>query len=445
MNKIVNIKAGLDRGAYSKKEGSNYVYLYVELKGEKLESKKERIPLNLGLVIDRSGSMTGDKIKFAKEALKFVIKNLGPQDKMAIVKYDSSVETLVASTSVKNKSFLLDQVDKIRPGGATNLSGGMLEGIHQVGTSFQKEGTVNRVFLLSDGLANHGITQHDKILELARTAFRKNRISVSSFGLGADFNEKLMIDLAEHGGGNQYFIGLPEDIPSIFAQELEGLLDVVAQNASFSIEFPRSYLSLEKSFGMKLQSRGQHVDGRLGDIFSDDSKAFLLKFKVEKPIDEDLNFKLKFTYDDVVVNMGRIEQAEELRLRISEDKNTLSDSANKAVLEQVAIFESNSRHKELLESLRMGKYDLVKQGTKDLISYIEAQLLHFPNSEELKAQLDTTKELLNEIDEYKEQSKFEQELSLKHYSSRSSYVEKKKMSMYRSRNVMRSKEKGNKS
>ena len=445
MTKAVKIKAGLDRGAYLKKEGSNFIYLYLEIEGEKVETKKERLPLNLGLVIDRSGSMSGDKIKFAREAVKFVVKNLSSEDHVSVVQYDDEVDVLFPSTTLKDKNKILERVEQITSRGTTNLSGGMLEGYHQVGKAFRKEGMVNRVFLLSDGLANVGITDPEKLVEVARNTWREEGISLSSFGIGSDFNEKLMIDLSEHGGGNQFFIGLPEDIPNIFAQELKGLLDVVAQNTRFALSFPSEYLSLEKSFGFQLKGAHGEVASLLGDIFSEDKKAFLLKFKVEKPIDQELDFEVKLNCDDVVFEMKRVAYSEKLKLRLTENTSEVENSGNSQILEQVALYESNARHQELLEQLRRREYDKVKEGARELIAFIEGQLLHFPLSEELKAQLATTKELYQEVDEYKNQNRYEQEMSMKHYASTNKYLEKKQMRNLASRAILRKKEKGDKS
>lgn len=441
MSKNIGIKAGLDRSIYLKKEGSDFIYLYVEIKGGKVETNEERLPLNLGLVLDKSGSMSGEKIKFAKEAVKFVATNLNANDKFSLVEYSSGVNVLVPSSNLKNKQQILKIVDGIGTSGMTNLSGGMLEGFNQVKSSFEKEGMVNRVFLLSDGLANRGITEHAKLLELARKAQAKEGISLSTFGIGTGFNEKLMMDLAEYGGGNQFFIGLPEDIPGIFAQELQGLLAVLAQNAAFSIEYPYEYLSLERSYGLPLQSRKDRIDGHLGDLFSEDNKAFLLKFKVNKPIDRNLNFKLELAYDDVVEEMGRVNVNQAFHLELSEDPGVVEVSGDKSVMEQVALFEANARHQELLVLLRKREFEKVRQGAKDLISFIEAQLLHFPNSEDLKAQLETTKELFEEIDEFQQQDMMAQEMAMKHYASRNKYVEKKQMKNLASRLDMRMDEK----
>ncbi|NJL13232.1 MAG: VWA domain-containing protein [Microscillaceae bacterium] len=223
-------------------------FVYFELEAVQISPQKERIPLNVSLVIDRSGSMEGDKLKFAKKALDFVIDNLQKEDYLSIVQYDNEVDVVSASAAVTQKAKLHALVAQIANRGTTNLSGGMLEGFQQV-QSTQKSGYVNRVLLLSDGLANEGVTDPARLQQMAQKKFREQGIALSTFGVGADFNEDLMTQLSEYGGGNYYFIDSPDKIPAIFAAELSGLLSVVAQNALLEVQFPKKALRCAQVYG----------------------------------------------------------------------------------------------------------------------------------------------------------------------------------------------------
>ena len=180
-------------------------------------------------------------------AVDFVIQNLNSGDYLSIVQYDDHVKVLSHSAQVKDKTSLQKIVNGIVAGGMTNLSGGMLEGYNEVKIT-QKEGFVNRVLLLSDGLANVGISDPAQLKEIAGRQFRENKIGLSTFGVGADFNEELMMHLSEYGGANYYFIETPDQIPQIFAKELQGLLSVVAQNTVLEIDFPSEFLQPEKVY-----------------------------------------------------------------------------------------------------------------------------------------------------------------------------------------------------
>ena len=442
MSNKLTLISGLNNTQYLRNDTQSHIYLYLELNAPKVDLPESRLPLNLGLVIDRSGSMHGEKLKRAKEALKFVINNMAQSDRFSLVQYDDRIDVLQTNTSLSNKAALLKLVDKITDRGATNLSGGMMEGFSQVAKHESKEGYVNRVLLLSDGLANRGVRDRRQVGIMAQTQYRELGISLSTFGIGADFDEDLMNQLAEFGGGNNHFIGTPEDIPNIFADELKGLLAVCAQNTSLHVDIPAGYFSLEKAFGYPIRTEGASHSVDVNDIFSEDRKAVLLKLKVLKPIDKTLEFKVRLSYDDVISEFKRIEVNESIQLSLAEDASAMAASYNRKVQEQVAIFESNAMHEAMLKLVEQRKFDDAKTAAQQLIGYIEAQLQHFPESTELRGQLKVTQELLEELGEMKNMDERSYKMTMKHHKSNSSYVRAKKADMMAARFSMRKKEKG---
>ena len=161
--------------------------------------------------------MQGAKIGYAKKAAAFVIDQLNNDDIVSVVNYDDRVEITSPSQPVKNKDILKKKIDELSDRGATNLTGGMLEGYAQA-ESTKKDGYVNRVLLLTDGLANAGITDPAQIKKLVEKKYTEMGIALSTFGLGADYNEDLLTQLAETGRANYYFIDSPDKIPGIFAK-----------------------------------------------------------------------------------------------------------------------------------------------------------------------------------------------------------------------------------
>ncbi|MCP4438105.1 MAG: VWA domain-containing protein [Aureispira sp.] len=396
MTKVLNLTIALDNQYYLRGSNKNEVYLYIELKAAEAKKDTERIPLNISLVLDRSGSMHGDKLNYVKKAAEFVINNLNKNDQISIVQYDDKVDLVSKSQALTNKQELLRKVANIQSAGMTNLSGGMMEGYSQV-KSTKKEGYVNRVLLLSDGLANVGITDHDKLKEIARNQFRNNGVGLSTFGVGEGFNEILMTHLAEHGGANYYFIEKPDQIPQIFAEELEGLLSVVAQNAKLKVSFPSAHLTCEKVYGYVSHTQGDTITVDFNDVFSQEEKAVLIKFKTRNRLDLDLDFNINVEYDDVMETLDKVTEQVTAQLKMTEDKVLYESGVNRIALENTCLFVANDLFEDAIKVVDQRKFEEAKKLLEKTKVYLEAHLKIFPASEQLQTQLQKVVEYLERL------------------------------------------------
>ena len=159
--------------------------------------RAERWPVNVALVLDRSGSMAGRKIELARDAAMQAIRLLQPTDRFALVVYDNEIDVLAesgpATPEAKRRAF--ERLALVQARGSTDLCAGWLRGTDEIGRSLQRD-TIGRCLLLTDGLANQGVTDRGELVHAAG-ALRTQGLSTSTFGVGEDFDERLLRGLAE--------------------------------------------------------------------------------------------------------------------------------------------------------------------------------------------------------------------------------------------------------
>jgi Ca-activated chloride channel family protein len=255
------------------------VYLQIGLNtGPDGRASRARRPLNLAVVLDRSGSMADErKLEYAKQAVASLLDRLTGEDNLSIVVYDDQIVTLLPMQPVRHKERILAMLEEVYPRGATNLGGGMLEGFRQIEEHFRPE-RVNRVILLSDGLANRGIVDPARLDDLA-AGYRGRGISLSTIGVGLEYNENLMLGLSQQGGGNYYFVESAGQLGSIFAHEMSGLNCVIAQNASIEIT-PGRGVEILDAIGCTRRRDGERWVMDIGDLYANDHREYTVALSI---------------------------------------------------------------------------------------------------------------------------------------------------------------------
>lgn len=201
------------------------------------EASGRRAPLNLCLVIDRSGSMEGQPLDYVKRACGHVVDMLQESDILSIVTFEDQVDVVMPARRVLNKALIKEHINRIEPGNTTNIFDGLAAGAMQV-ASVPAGGYLNRILLLTDGEPTAGIKDYGSIVQQV-SEHRNRGISVTALGFGPDYNEELMAGVARRSGGNYYNITEPGMIPQVFARELESLMTVSARSLHVRVSFPR--------------------------------------------------------------------------------------------------------------------------------------------------------------------------------------------------------------
>lgn len=243
--------------------GTSDVFATLEVTAVDVPGAK-RAPVNLAVVIDRSGSMSGAKIENARRAASRLVELLDENDRIAIVHYGTDVEAMNSVFATpENKLRLQRFISNIWDNGGTNIGDGLAAGQRQIDKA-RSDFKVNRLLLLSDGQPTVGITSSQGLVNVVRR-IRESGISVTSLGVGSDFNEDLMQRLADVGGGSYGFISNAAATAQLFQKDLEQAGTMVANSASISFTVPEG-VRFVQVFGRPVSQLGNTVTVSLPDF-----------------------------------------------------------------------------------------------------------------------------------------------------------------------------------
>lgn len=328
-------------------------YLRISLTGFDLKENK-RQPINLALVIDRSGSMDGERIEKARDAAILAVNMLNENDTISVIAYDTDAKLVVPSMKVQDKNKIISQIkEEIVAKGSTALFAGVSLGIKEV-EKFLSKNQVNRVILLSDGQANVGPDSPKELGELGRLA-AKQGIAVTTIGLGEGYNEDLMVTLANYSDGNHAFVRSATDLERAFTREFKDVMSVVAQNVTIQITTDKGVKPI-RLLGRDGKIIGNTVEIKLNQLYANQEKYILLEVLPEDGKSDETKSlaDVKISYDNVETKKP-FNLNEKVNISYTAKKEEVEAKQKADVIVDKAMQMSNENTQEALKLLDEGK------------------------------------------------------------------------------------------
>jgi Ca-activated chloride channel homolog len=366
----VKVEADLGRAVLPASDPGT-VYLRLSLKSLAAAKRERHTRINAAIVIDRSGSMQGDRIAAAKEGARVALERLSSEDAIALVAYNHNVDVLSPAAPLRGaRDHLTRAIDRLTADGTTALYDGVKEGGRQV-EELVSDDNVNRVILLSDGLANVGPSSPYELAELGRKLASKG-ISVSTIGLGLDYNEDLMQRLAAASDGNHVFVERPSDLAEIFDREFGDALSVSARDITITIECKLGFKPI-RILGRDGTIDGDRITLKLNQLQSENERYVVVALQAPKGRSEGAAEIADVRVDYVDLDKDASPAHAEARpaVRFSKNAKEVEDGLNKAVMSQVAAQIATEKSEEAVELRDKGDIKGARQALEDNATYIK--------------------------------------------------------------------------
>jgi Ca-activated chloride channel family protein len=371
-------------------------FVKVGLTGFRMAADTRRAPVNVAIVLDKSGSMGGEKIQQARAAAITAVNRLAANDIVSIITYDDSVSVVVPATKLTDKATVIQAINRISAGGSTALFAGVSKGAAEV-RKFLDETRVNRVILLSDGLANVGPSSPGDLAALGSSLGRES-ITVSTIGLGLGYNEDLMTQLASTADGNHDFVENASDLTRIFDREFGDVLSVVAQEVLVKVKCADGIRPV-RVLGREAEIDGQTVTTSMNQIYSEQEKYVLLE--LELPATAADKSRDVVSVDVSYANMStrttdKLSSA--VAVRFTNSKEVVQNHTNKEVCVASVVNIANDNNRQALALRDQGKVEEAKELLWTNQLYIDGHVKGGLDSKLLRDQRDFNKENYDNLD-----------------------------------------------
>ncbi len=350
----IKVYTGVDRPVVLAGRDENIV-IKVGLTGIDTGRRVKRVPINVAIVLDKSGSMgSGHKMEDAKRGAVEIIERLSRDDIVSLVVYDTRPRVVIPAQHVRYKEELIATIKNIFPGGNTALYGGVTFGASEVRRYMSWE-YINRIILLSDGLANVGPQTTGELACLGRSLGREG-ITVSTIGVGLDYNEDLMTALAARSGGNSYFASTSRELPRIFAEEIGEAMTVVARDVRIYIDCGDGVKPVTV-IGREGDISERQMSVNVGELYGKNDKYAL--FEVEVPHDEPGRnleaAQVTVEYVDPHTNKT-VRDRQQVTIAYAADEKTVEENKDKHVVKDAVLTRTSEVKMQAVDLSDKGDY-----------------------------------------------------------------------------------------
>src|SRR5438067_2444942 len=317
--------------------------------------------------------MSGAKIEKARQAAMALVDRLGPEDLFSFVTYSDRAELVFPAQEVEDKETLKQRISRIQPGGSTALYAGVQLGAEQVQKHLSAE-RINRVILLSDGLANVGPSSPRDLRRLGG-ALSERGVAVTTIGVGDDYNEELMAGLAEASDANYYYVKDTERLPEVFAKELGELLTVAARSVRIEIICPDGVRPIGL-IGRPERFEGQKATVQLSHFTVAQDRYVFLRCLVNDSKPEIARVKVSYTDE---LNGGTEESlSETVRIHFTKDEHLAANSLRAGVVAEKELLLTAVAKDEALADADAGRYQQAAQKLERQASVLDKQYRNAP-------------------------------------------------------------------
>jgi len=315
-----NVALSLDWGNNILQSTEQEAVLQIGIATNGLEDLQDMPPLNLCLVVDNSGSMSGEKIQKVKEGLLELIKKLRTKDVVSLVVFNSDATVILQATNANKIQNLEFKINQIEAGGGTNLEAGLILAYEEIFKYYDKTKT-NRIIILTDGDANIGEINPQNLSKDPSTYNYFKNINLSAIGVGIEYNSGLLRTLIESADGQIHFIANDADIKKVFVNEVGSLLYPIGRNPELKITFDEA-LTVSQFFGYEPKKSSKKIKLDLEDFNSELTQVFLTRFQldlVERSNQQEFFVKVELSYDDIQKGK-RLIKTETTYLKLNQNK-----------------------------------------------------------------------------------------------------------------------------